>query len=76
MSLDIFSEAASGGSNCLIKDGDIIDIDIPNRSIHVRLSDKELATRRKKELHAEKDAFTPKDRNRVVSKALKAYASM
>ncbi|OQB29739.1 MAG: Dihydroxy-acid dehydratase [Bacteroidetes bacterium ADurb.Bin174] len=72
----ISPEAASGGNIALIKDGDIIDIDIPNRSIHVRLSDKELATRRKKELARGKDAFTPKDRNRVVSKALKAYASM
>lgn len=72
----ISPEAASGGNIALIENGDIIDIDIPNRSIHVRLSDKELATRRKKELARGKDAFTPKDRNRVVSKALKAYASM
>jgi dihydroxy-acid dehydratase len=72
----ISPEAASGGNIALIEDGDIIDIDIPNRSIHVRLSDQELAARRKKELARGKDAFTPKDRNRVVSKALKAYASM
>ncbi len=72
----ISPEAASGGNIALIEDGDIIDIDIPNRSIHVRLSDEELAVRRKKELARGKDAFTPKDRNRVVSKALKAYASM
>lgn len=72
----ISPEAASGGNIALIENGDIIDIDIPNRSIHVRLTDEELAARRKKELAREKDAFTPKDRNRVVSKALKAYASM
>ncbi|HOG04623.1 MAG TPA: dihydroxy-acid dehydratase [Paludibacter sp.] len=72
----ISPEAASGGNIALIENGDIIDIDIPNRSIHVRLTDEELAARRKKELARGKDAFTPKDRNRVVSKALKAYASM
>ncbi|MDD4489732.1 MAG: dihydroxy-acid dehydratase, partial [Paludibacter sp.] len=72
----ISPEAASGGNIGLIKDGDIIDIDIPNRTINVRLSDEELAARRAKELARGADAFTPKDRNRVVSKALKAYASM
>ncbi len=72
----ISPEAASGGNIGLIEDGDIIDIDIPNRTINVRLSDEELATRRAKELARGADAFTPKDRNRVVSKALKAYASM
>lgn len=72
----ISPEAASGGNIALIEDGDIIDIDIPNRKINVRLSDEELAARREKELARGADAFTPKDRNRVVSKALKAYASM
>lgn len=69
-------EAASGGNIGLIRDGDIIEIDIPNRSINVKLSDEELNARRDEELARGKDAFTPKDRNRVVSKALKAYASM
>jgi dihydroxy-acid dehydratase len=72
----ISPEAASGGNIALIKDGDIINIDIPNRTINVNLSDEELAARRKKELARGKDAFKPKDRNRVVSKALRAYASM
>lgn len=72
----ISPEAASGGNIALIKDGDIINIDIPNRTINVNLSDDELAARRKKELARDKDAFKPKDRNRVVSKALRAYASM
>ncbi len=72
----ISPEAASGGNIALIEDGDIIDIDIPNRTINVKLSDEELAARRAKELARGADAFTPKDRNRVVSKALKAYASM
>ena len=57
-------EAASGGNIGKIVDGDIIDIDIPNRSINVRLSDEELATRPQQ----------PLKRDRVVSKALKAYA--
>ncbi len=69
-------EAASGGNIGLLKDGDIIEIDIPNRSINVQLSDKELEKRRKDELLRGDDAFTPKDRNRVVSKALRAYAKM
>lgn len=72
----ISPEAASGGNIGLIQDGDIIEIDIPNRSINVKLSDEELNARRKTELARGKDAFKPKDRNRVVSKALKAYASM
>jgi len=72
----ISPEAASGGNIALIEDGDIINIDIPNRTINVNLSDEELAARRKKELARGKDAFKPKDRNRVVSKALRAYASM
>lgn len=72
----ISPEAASGGNIGLIQDGDIIEIDIPNRTINVLLSDEELNTRRAIELARGKDAFKPKDRNRVVSKALKAYASM
>jgi len=72
----ISPEAASGGNIGLIKDGDIIEIDIPNRSINVKLSDEELNARREVELARGKDAFKPKDRNRVVSKALRAYASM
>ena len=57
-------EAASGGNIGKIVDGDIIEIDIPNRSINVRLSDEELAARPQQ----------PLKRNRVVSKALRAYA--
>lgn len=60
----ISPEAASGGNIGKIKDGDIIDIDIPNRSINVRLSDEELNARPQQPLR----------RNRVVSKALRAYA--
>ena len=59
----------------VVKDGDIIEIDIPNRSINVKLSDAELSERRKQEASKGKDAFKPV-RNRKISKALKAYASM
>lgn len=69
-------EAAAGGNIGLIEDGDIIEIDIPNRTINVKLSDEVLAQRRDAELARGKDAFKPKDRNRVVSKALRAYASL
>lgn len=60
----ISPEAAAGGNIGKIKDGDIIDIDIPARSINVRLTDEELAQREQQPLR----------RQRVVSKALRAYA--
>ena len=62
----ISPEAAAGGNIGKIVDGDIIEIDIPNRSINVKLSDEELNNR----------PMTPVTRNRVVSKSLRAYASM
>ncbi|MDC0584368.1 dihydroxy-acid dehydratase [Bacteroidales bacterium] len=68
-------EAAAGGNIGLVQDGDVIEIDIPGRSINVMVDDKELDARRKKEESRGKDAFTPVARDRVVSKALKAYAS-
>jgi dihydroxy-acid dehydratase len=69
-------EAAAGGNIGLIYDGDIIEIDIPSRSINVKVSEAELQIRREVELARGKDAFKPKDRNRVISQALRAYASM
>lgn len=69
-------EAADKGNIGLLKDGDIIEINIPERSINVRLSDKELTQRREKEEQKGKDAWKPKNRKRSVSNALKAYASM
>ena len=60
----ISPEAAAGGNIGKIKDGDIIVIDIPRRSINVKLSDEELAARPQQ----------PLKRKRVVSKALRAYA--
>ena len=60
----ISPEAAAGGNIGKIKDGDIIVIDIPNRTINVKLSDEELKSRPQQ----------PLKRKRVVSKALRAYA--
>ncbi len=62
----ISPEAAAGGNIGKIVTGDIIDIDIPARTINVRLSDEELAAR----------PMTPVTRQREVSKALKAYAAL
>ena len=72
----ISPEAARGGNIALVKDGDTIEINIPERTINVLISDKELAARRAEEESRGKLAFTPHKRNRVVSKALQAYASM
>jgi dihydroxy-acid dehydratase len=69
-------EAASGGPIALVEDGDIIDIDIPNRSMNILISDEELQNRLARESAKGKDAFKPKQRNRVISKALRAYAGM
>lgn len=71
----ISPEAAAGGAIGLVHDGDIIEIDIPARKISVRLSDDELASRRAAEEAKGDKAFTPEGRDRVVSKALRNYAS-
>lgn len=72
----ISPEAAAGGNIGLVKDGDIIEIDIPKRTINVKLSDGQLAERRSAEEARGKKAFTPAKRERNISKALKAYAAM
>ncbi|MDP3453982.1 dihydroxy-acid dehydratase [Methyloversatilis sp.] len=69
-------EAAQGGLIALVKDGDVIEIDIPNRTIHLVIADDELAHRRAAEEARGADAWTPKQRDRVVSQALQAYALM
>ncbi len=69
-------EAASGGLIALVKDGDTIEIDIPARTIHLAISDREIAERRAAEDHRGKAAYTPHDRKRTVSAALKAYAAL
>lgn len=69
-------EAAAGGAIGLVRTGDIIEINIPERSIQVKLSDAELAERRAEEEKRGDKAFTPPVRERKVSKALQAYAKM
>jgi len=69
-------EAASGGIIAIVQDGDMIEIDIPNRSIKLLVSDDEIERRINEERKRGKDAFTPKTRKRNISKALKVYASM
>ena len=70
----ISPEAASKGYIALIKDGDIINIDIPKRSIDVDLLDEELEIRKKEMASLGKKAWKPHKRNRTVSLALQAYA--
>ncbi len=67
-------EAAAGGAIGLIKDGDIIEINIAKRTINVKLSESELAQRRNAEGALGAEAFKPRDRERTVSKALQSYA--
>ena len=64
-------EAAAGGDIALVEDGDKIIIDIPSREINMQVSDEELSERRKKI-----KSFQPENRDRVVSRSLKAYAAM
>lgn len=64
-------EAAAGGTIGLIKDGDIIDIDIPNRNIELQIDEQELAQRREVN---NQQGWQPADRQREVSYALRAYA--
>jgi dihydroxy-acid dehydratase len=66
-------EAASGGTIGLVKNGDLIEIDIPKRTITLKTPVTELKKRRAAELKKGKKAWTPK-RKRVISEALKAYA--
>ncbi|MET9522629.1 dihydroxy-acid dehydratase [Streptomyces coeruleorubidus] len=65
-------EAAGGGTIALVEDGDRIRIDIPNRSIELLVDDAELA-RREQALNG---VYAPKNRDRKVSAALRAYAAM
>ncbi len=69
-------EAAEGGVIGLVEEGDTIEIDIPNRKINLQLSDAEIDQRRTAMNMREKDAWKPQNRNRKVSKALRAYAAL
>ena len=69
-------EAAEGGAIGLVEEGDIIDIDIPNRTISLRISDEALAARRAAMEAKGADSWKPASRERAVSQALQAYAAM
>ncbi|HCC30496.1 MAG TPA: dihydroxy-acid dehydratase, partial [Marinilabiliales bacterium] len=66
-------EAAAGGTIGLVRDGDAIEISIPERKIELLVTEKELEQRRQTEKAKGKHAYKP-TRERTVSKALKAYA--
>jgi dihydroxy-acid dehydratase len=68
-------EAAAGGDIALVEDGDVISIDIPNRGIVLEVSAEELDARRER-LLKELGRFRPRDRQRPVTAALRAYAAM
>ncbi|MBN9599319.1 MAG: dihydroxy-acid dehydratase [Afipia sp.] len=69
-------EAAEGGAIGLVEEGDIIEFDIPNRSVHLAISDEQLAARRAAMEARGEAAWKPtKQRTRKVSMALKAYAA-
>lgn len=69
-------EAAEGGAIGLVEEFDVIQIDIPNRSIHLDVSDEELARRRAAMNERGSQAWKPVNRERHVSQALRAYAAM
>ncbi|MES9880336.1 MAG: dihydroxy-acid dehydratase [Sedimenticola sp.] len=69
-------EAAEGGIIGLVEEGDSIEIDIPNRTINVMLSDDELAARRAAMKAKGEQAWQPENRTRAVSLALQAYAAL
>lgn len=72
----ISPEAAEGGAIGLVEEGDIIEIDIPNRKINVAVSD-EVLEQRRAAMEAKGDkAWQPENRKRVVSQALQAYAAL
>jgi dihydroxy-acid dehydratase len=70
-------EAAEGGAIGLVQEGDTIEIDIPNRKIHLAVSEAELDARRTAMAAKGADAWKPEEkRKRKVTTALRAYASM
>ena len=69
-------EAAEGGAIGLVEEGDMVDIDIPNRSINLRVSMETLAHRRAAMEERGVDAWQPLGRERYVSQALQAYAAL
>jgi dihydroxy-acid dehydratase len=72
----ISPEAAEGGPIGLVEEGDVIEIDIPNRGINLKVSEAELARRREAMEAKGAAAWKPVNRDRYVSQALKAYAAL
>jgi len=68
-------EAAEQGAIALLTAGDIVDIDIPARSINIRIEAQELEQRRARMQQRGKEAWRPLERKREVSRALQAYAA-
>ena len=73
---DIFPTGYQGAENADVKDGDIIELDIPNRSIRLAVDDAELSRRRTEMEALGAKAWKPAKRDRKVSTALKAYAAL
>jgi dihydroxy-acid dehydratase len=69
-------EAAEGGLIGLVRDGDVIELDIPNRSIRLAVGEAEISQRRAAMLALGAKAWKPAKRDRKVSTALKAYAAL
>jgi len=72
----ISPEAAEGGLIGLVEEGDMVELDIPNRRIHLAVEDAEIARRRDAMMAKGASAWKPAPRKRAVSIALKAYAAM
>jgi dihydroxy-acid dehydratase len=71
----ISPEAAAGGVIALIEDGDRVVVDVASRTLTLDVPDDELAQRRAK-MEASERPWQPRDRDRPISKALRAYAAM
>ncbi|NSW95094.1 MAG: dihydroxy-acid dehydratase [Bacteroidales bacterium] len=69
-------EAAAGGELSILRNGDIIEIDVPGRKINALLSDNEISARMEEENKRGSQAFTPLSRGRIIPASLRAYASM
>jgi dihydroxy-acid dehydratase len=72
----ISPEAAEGGLIGLVEEGDVVELDIPNRRIHLAVDDAEIARRRVAMMAKGASAWKPAPRKRAVSTALRAYAAM
>ena len=69
-------EAAEGGAIALVEEGDLVRIDIPNRTLELAVPDEELTHRRRQMEARGRDAYRPRDRHRPISQALAAYAAL